>query len=437
MTIHSLKNKLVPILGTIGMIIMLVIIVAADKRPLCDICDTDYVNTLYPAGHMVNHGAGREIYPDLKAKSFYTEKFAAYTRNLLNKPNPRWLYMFAYAPAVALSMTPLALLDVRSSLVAWQLLSMLAIAISAAAFALMPGTRASVLRVFLCVGLYLPVLDVVTIGQTSILLGFFPFCLGYLFWQNERYLATGLCWSILGLKPQMAVPVAIICGALLLASIQKKIDKREVLLIIAGGVLGTFILHLIPILVLGPDIFPLWLNALKVTGEVFAAENTGYWQYHLFCSVPCLVILMLPKELWSKAKLPSYFFGLFAMLASVPICARILAMQLSAGLRRDLLIVIATPFLMICAPHLLLYDTCLMLLPAWILFYRLPQQSEFARFGRPAMVLLMVAMNIYLLAILTQPSLPSLGWQVFLLCGLILFILIALLKLQTVREATT
>ena len=416
---------------------MLAITIAGDMRPLSAICDTDYVTALYAAGHMVGHGAGHDIYPALSAENFYHEKFALYTRELLGKPDTGWLYLFSYPAAVAMLCAPFSFMDPRISLACWQVFSILGLLAGVLAFCAVPGTRANALTVFLASCLFLPMLDVVVVGQTSLILGLLPLCLGYYLWQKERYFIAGLAWSVMGLKPQIALPIAVIAAAMLLATIFRWTEKRETLSLIAGLLCGTVVLHAVPSLLLGPDIFLLWLNGVRMSGAAFAAEKTGYWQYHLFCSLPCLSVLCFPKELCLQVRQVSYVGGLLALVAASFASAAVVKQSLSATMRRDLLIILATPIIMVSAPHLLLYDTCLLLLPAWILFFRFDDGAvpgsagfqpaskpfSFVKWGRTGAMAIMLALNIFLIALLTQPGYPGLTWQLIIVLAVLIYLI--------------
>jgi hypothetical protein len=415
---------------------MLLVVYAGDLRPLPVICTTDYVNTLYVGGYMMNHGEGRELYPKASATSFYAEKFSERAKQLLPPTGKTWLYLFTYPSMVALMAAPLAVLDPVASLIAWQLLSLLALAASAFFFANTGSARASALTVLTCSFLFLPLLNVIVIGQTSLLLGLLPLTAGYCFWQRDRFFLAGLVWSLLGLKPQLALPIVIIVTSLLIAAFAWKpspLERREPLRMIAGLTIGTLIMHAVPALLLGFDSFSLWIHAVKMSGQAFGAEETGYWQYHLFFSLPCVVILLLPKSAWQMAKTPSYVLGGISMLIGVWASCKLIAMRISAERRKDLLIMLAVPLMIAAAPHLLLYDTCLLLLPGWVLFFKLTATDSKLRRAKLAAFGILCAFDIYLFAILAPFHFDAAFYQAAIVLTVLIYTFIFFLQVSTDR----
>jgi hypothetical protein len=418
---------------------MLSIVYLGDKRPISTICTTDYVNTLYAGGHMVNHGAGRDLYPDLSATSFYGEKFATYTTTLLPPSQKIWLYLFTYPPIIAMVAAPFTYLDPVSSLVAWQVFSFAGLVLSAVLFAKTDGVRASPLQIVLVSCLFFPLLNVIVIGQTSILLGILPLSAGYFFWQRNKPFLTGLCWSVLGLKPQLALPIVIICASLIIAHIFFKDDKTErhtLVLLFASLLSGTAILHLIPIIAFGADSLFRWLHAVKMSSQAFGAQETGYWQYHLFFSLPCLVILLLPQSWWLAAKTPAYILGVVMLVLGMFVACKLLRMKLSTSRRIDFLIILTIPFVIAASPHLLLYDTCLLLLPAWILFFKLTEHSALMQLAKLGALFFLFLFDLYICLILSPSPLPVRFFQVLIVFGIPIYTLLVLMRLPK-NEVTT
>ena len=429
------------------MLLLAVIVWAADRRPLPVLNSTDYMCAFYVAGHMVNHGAGKDLYPQPPAANFYQEKFALYARRLLNEKEGSGMYLFAYPPLVALVAAPFARLEPAQSLMAWQAVSFLSLLMSSILFASTAGVRASPLVVLLSSCLFFPLHNVIVVGQTPLLIGLLPLAAGYFFWQRQKPFLSGVCWSVLGLKPQLAIPIVVLWCALAISALacRKRPEDHEAPnavrlaepAAIAGGVVvGLLVEHGIPLLLIGTDSFGLWLNAVKMSSQAFAAPEAGYWQYHLFFSLPNLLVLVAPKGWWQGARLPSYVVGALMLVLGVTACCRILGLPMSLERRRDLLMILAVSFMIFSAPHILLYDTCLLLLPAWILFFKLDGDSFFLTLGRAIALAILAGFDLYICLLLSAQELPAVAWQLLPVAGLMLCTFLLFFKAGRPKEAT-
>jgi hypothetical protein len=402
---------------------MLAIVVAGDQRPLPVLGTTDYLSTFYVAGYMVDHHQEADLYPRMNATNFYTEKFTSHVHELIPREAKKWTDIFNYPVVIALLAAPFSLFSPINSLIAWQIFSFAALVLSACLFAKTDGVETNPAKIMLSAGAFFPVLNVIVTGQTSLILGLLPYTAGYFCWQRQCYFIAGLSWSIMGLKPQLAIPIFLITTSLAIVAWLKpraKFERREPLLIMSGLITGTLALHVLPMLYFGPQSLLFWLNTVKLTGQVFAAEETGYWQYHLFFSVPCLLILILPKSWWQIARLPSYFLGGFFMLLGLLACSKITQLDVEQSCRQDLLIILATTIVFATAPHLLLYDACLLLLPAWIIFYKLKYRSVLMRRTAMATLVGFFAFDIYGCLLISPSGLPTLPGQLLIVAGLLI-----------------
>lgn len=416
-------KRLAIVIGTVCLLFMSAITIAGDMRDEKVLVDTDFVACLYAAGHMVSHGHGTGLYPSLGATDFYNEEFAVYTRGLLGKSDKTWLFHFSYPAIVAIMLAPYSVLPFRAALIAWQLLSVFSYFMSAYCFA-KTQNKYSAGTIFLCSCAFLPVLQTMVVGQNSLVLGLLPLSLGYFFWQRENPLASGLVWSLVGLKPQLAIPVAAIAFTLLLSTFIYDLSKREVAKLWVGLIAGTILLHLIPCFIFGFETFPLWLNSVKLGAAAFGAEKSGYWQYHLFCSVPCVAIISLPRELWLKVRPFAFITGIICAGILSAANTRLFGKELPLEKARALLMFLSTPLIFIAAPHLLLYDSCLLLIPAWIAFCSLDFNHKISLSARVSTTVLILLFNAYLMTMLLIPGLPGVLWQQILVLAVTCFVLL-------------
>jgi hypothetical protein len=458
----SLSTKVATGTGALSLMLMLLLVVAGDLRPLKEIKQTDYVTALYVAGHMVAHNVGGDLYPVATAKTFYDEKFADYARRLLagdegkdNQPehgsggttdrstqvsagsgssqvsagtgqttgHGRGLFLFTYPPPLAIACAPLALLSPVASLAVWQAISLLALFLSALLFATVGGVKRNFLAIFVTAFLFFPLLNVFVTGQTSIVLGLAPLVAGYCFWQKQRSILAGLSWSVLALKPQLMIPVFAIVVALFICSLVGRgfESKKEVWSMIAGVALGLLLFAILSVVFLGFDSLPNWLKALQLSSHTFAASETGYWQYHLFFSAPCLLVVSLPPALWVAARTPAYVGGVVLLAAGIAMLCRASELKLERSRKIDLMIVLAMPLMVMSAPHLLIYDLSMFLLPAWIIFFRWQPDFGLTGAARRGLIVLLAGIDLYFAFILSGHGHPPLVCQLLLVFVLTLY----------------
>jgi hypothetical protein len=419
-------NMIILLISAISLLLSSLLLWAADSRPQSAIDTTDYVTTLYIAGHMVRNHAQEDIYPARDGTTFKNEKFETYGRKLLNDTSSNNFYLFPYPPLIALVTSVICFTTPTKSLIIWQSLSALSLFLSAWLFANLQNVKQNALFIFIASSAFFPVFNVLVVGQTSLLLGLLPLVGGYFLWMKNKPLEAGLAWSFLALKPQLLIPIAILLATLFADFLlnqtrlgksqnQSNFQPKDSLLLILGVCLGIACLASLSVLIVGLDLNMGWLNAVHISGEMYGKLSTGYWQYHLFISLPCIILFCLPQALKESARLPTYALGGALMLVAVAISLKTLHLALDKDTRKELLVIICVFFLVLAAPHLLLYDATLLLLPAWIVLFRWTRELQFYVPAVVMILLIGMAFDTYLAAILVPGNRSMVPWQVALI----------------------
>jgi hypothetical protein len=257
-----------------------------------------------------------------------------------------------YFPLVPLLFSPLANLTPAYALLAWQILSTAALAVSC--FAIDRLRDASGHRSFWLAFIFLPVVHCLFIGQSAIFLGLLPLSLGFLLWRRHKPLAAGLVWSLAFLKPQFLLVPAFIG----VVSLFRKEVKT-----LAGLVIGVLLLCAAAVLIFGVDGLKLWAQAMPVVETVYSSAKNGV-VLQVVASVPRMIILSAPHESLATVK------------ACIAVASAVLALAaLVAGFRlarqcadqtdfKNATLLLALSLVPLLAPYLFFYDLSVFFL-AW------------------------------------------------------------------------
>lgn len=320
---------------------------------------SDFVMTFYPVGKMVASGLAQNIYPPATATSFVQAPFNLYVHELLTFLPKNFVAIYMYSPLTALFFVPFSFLTPSYALVAWQLVSILVLAL--VAFVLSRRDLLKAVEYFCMFALFCPVFHTLLIGHVGIILGLLPLAIGYAFLSRGRDLAAGISWGALLLKPQFLPAAMLVCGALFFSKKPKA----------AIGLLSGFaIFGLATAFALGPDMFMAWLKSFKMSDTIFANAGYGFPAY-MVVSLPAVLLQSVPFEMRAMAKLPIYglaaLIGLFALVRAVKIIngasdTRTLRAATTLVMIEGLLV------LPLVLPHFLFYDMCCLALLAVIAY---------------------------------------------------------------------
>ena len=201
---------------------------------------------------------------------------------------------YMYTPLVAGFFAPLSLMGPNLSLLIWQALSVLALALSCWFMAQITATKTSDL--FYLSFLYGPVFLTLWAGQLGLAFGLAPLCAGYYLLLRQWPLAAGLVWSLLLLKPQYFLAAAFV--ALILAMIRR---YRAFL----GMALGVVILFALTVIVFSPELTLHWLKSHRVGDSIFSGGLHGI-PAHLITGLPANLMILFSPDVRAALKCPLY-----------------------------------------------------------------------------------------------------------------------------------
>jgi hypothetical protein len=261
---------------------------------------SDFVMTFYPVGKLLLAGRASDIYPPPGAASFVEAPFNKYVHELLTFLPPQYVGIYMYSPLMALLLAPFALGSATQALIAWQLLSIIVLAL--VAYICSRGERSRGLDYFFMFTLFCPVFHTLLIGHLGIVVGLLPLALGYVLLSRSREGAAGFVWGALLLKPQFLPAAMLVAGSLFLAK-----RPRAAL----GLVAGLIVFGLLSCFALGPQMFFDWLKSFKMSDTIFAHAGYGFPAY-MVVSLPAVLLQSFPFEARPIAKI--FIYGLAAVI---------------------------------------------------------------------------------------------------------------------------
>jgi hypothetical protein len=335
---------------------------------------SDYVISLYVAGHLAATGEFDRLYPAADAVSFRESSFNEAAHRLLPQANKRITTAFMYPPIAAWLFTPLSLLPPHVSLVVWQIISLAALGL--ACFLLSQTSDVRARDLFLLSSLFLPTFITVLIGQAGILFGLLPLSLGYWLLSRGSPLAAGFAWAALAMKPQF-LPVA--C----LISVAYAVTGRMRLL--SGMILGLCAWLSLNFVLVPDGMLIAWIRALRLSDAIFSGEEYQV-PLHLLTSIPADLMMRVSPE--ARLTLKPALYGLSVGLGLFAIwrCRTILRSRLPEEVGRLAVFATCLSILPLTSPHLLYYDLVTLFPTGLILLGR--RWSQFPLAGLRQMVLL-------------------------------------------------
>jgi Glycosyltransferase family 87 len=317
--------------------------------------ESDFIMTFYVAGHLAASGRSDELYPHPNARSFIDSPFDKAAHALLPHLPKATTGAYMYTPLVAGLFVPFSFTDPNLSLFFWQVLSVIALALSCLLLSRLTALKAS--DAFFLSFLYAPVFLTLWAGQLGLALGLLPLCGGYFLLLRQRPLTAGFLWSLLLLKPQFfftAAFVALACAV------------RHRYRTLIGMMLGLTVLVALTLLVFSPSVTLQWLLSHKVSDAYFFEGLQGI-PSHLLTGLPANLLVLFPVEERRAVKLPLYLAATALWLFGLWFCTKAKWCQLGDSARVSLIFVIGLILSSLTLPHLLYYDLCVLLPAGFIL----------------------------------------------------------------------
>jgi len=375
--------------------------------------ESDFIMTFYVAGDLATKGRYEELYPPSNARSFIGSPFDKAAHALLPHLPKQTTGAYMYTPLVAGFFAPFSLLDPNAALLAWQVLSILALAVCALLLGHITGRKSS--DIFFLSFLFAPVFLTLWAGQLGLGFGLLPLCIGYFLILRERPLLAGIVWSLLLLKPQFFMPaafVAIVCACM---------KRFRVLIGITLGIAGLLVLT---IAIFSWPVMLQWVLSHRVSDVYFFSGLQGI-PSHLITGLPANLLVLFPIDDRAAVKLPLYLAAALFWIFGLLFCWRFGKSQVNESTQISVAFIVGLFLASVTLPHFLYYDLCL-LLPAGVLL--LAKSGPTFRFSglRSVAVIGWIMISGFLPPLLVfshQKMLP-----------LVLEILIVLLFARTIRQ---
>ncbi|MDP3509651.1 MAG: glycosyltransferase family 87 protein [Candidatus Melainabacteria bacterium] len=282
-------------------LLFLPLLIAASQAVIMQ--GSDFVMTFYPVGKMVVDGLAQNIYPPPSATSFVDAPFNLYVHQLLTFLPKQYVAVYMYSPLMALFFVPFSFMTPQHALIAWQVFSIIVLAL--VAWLSSRGDRWLAIEYFSMLALFCPVFHTLLIGHLGIVVGLLPLALGYAFLSRGREIAGGMVWGALLLKPQFLPTALLVCGALFLS----KRPKATI-----GLALGLLLFGLATVFSLGPSLFVEWLKSFKMSDTIFAKAGYQFPAY-MVVSLPAVIVQTFPG--FTATKIVAYglaaVIGLYAL----------------------------------------------------------------------------------------------------------------------------
>lgn len=366
----------------------------------------DFSNSFYVAGLIVRSGVLAHLYPSVLDPSFHETAFNQFAHTIASHVPANLDCNFMYPPLVALIFAPLSLFSLRDSLLVWQIVSICALAISALLAARLPQVNKQAANLFFVSFLSLPLIDVLVFGQVTIIIGLLPLVAGYLLWQRGHNFLAGLVWAFLSMKVQLFVPAALIVLASLISTYCRRDAQFDLRIstparqLTLGILVGLFLYHGLPALLLGPSVFFGWLRIMALAFKTIQVPSVP-WSYHLTISLSNAILFLTPNNWQEAARLVSKLVSLIGLTLAVIALVKISSNKtLPAARQKEIMLIVACLFPPLIAPYLRIYDCTLFLLPTWIIFFRHSLINQFEQTAFKALLCIWVALDIYIVLIL-------------------------------------
>lgn len=333
---------------------------------------------------VLSGGEGRLLYDLPTQFSFQT--------SVIGPEIADWVLPFRGVPVILLIYLPLTFLSLETAYMVFSVGNFLILIIF---IYLLINTFKNVFKnakhLFLLIVVFIPVLQTLWMGQLSILISLI-FLLIYRNIKSEKYVVAGILTSLLLIKAQYLVALPFI-----LTSVSKKKDFLV-------GFLPAFILLILLSSVISS---PTWF--LSYPSFLLATENSNYGSrfYDM-------------ESLYANARylLPDVSGKLIMLLnAFLYVTVLFLFIRRSGKLTQDLLFVSTVLFSIVFSIHFLSFDYVLLLVPVYILFNILYENSR-SKFG----LVYILTFLIYAIPALAYVGLkPFLSYPILILGALFLF----------------
>lgn len=292
---------------------------------------TDFVSTIMPAAHLATSHQFTEMYSGaavVNSAGSRTEYAAGARTEHAAGRFALARNTFAYPPLCAMLISPLAQMDVVTALLAWQGLSLLALAYCV----FLLGKAASRIDAAALDSdnsgwyalMFFPTLIDLWSGNGDIIFGILPLTFGYYMAMTKKFLPAGICFALCLGKPVCLLPGFVTAFALLTHKRPKCMAGFLIGLAVTIGANAA----------LSQTAFAAWLNSIKPALHLsFAVESSRSIQEYV-ANLPQAFLIMFPEAQQPQlASLAMLFAGFLLVLALHQI------VQMQKGLKAEYQIV--------------------------------------------------------------------------------------------------
>ena len=342
-------------IGTVWGLAFTLLMVDTNLADPKNFAESDYITTFYVAGYLMASGQAESLYLGPNDSSFSQSRFNEAAHRLIPALPEQSTAIFAYTPLVAWIFAPLSKVGPNVSLLFWQIISLLALLLSAVILSRTSNTRAT--DILFLSSLFSPVITTLWSGQVSLVFGLLPLSAGYFLLKKGRPFLAGLTWCLLCLKPQFVFVPGLVIFALVLAG------RFECFV---GFVVGVIALIGLTVMFVPMTVTTSWLYSLQLR-ETLSYAGVFKIREYLVTSLPADILLMLPIKLGTSIKWPIYIAAATLWLAGAWRCQKLMkSTQLDEFSKISLTLIVALMLLPITSPYLLYYDLCIFL-PAGVI----------------------------------------------------------------------
>jgi hypothetical protein len=337
---------------------------------------SDYTTTFYVSGKLILAGRLSDIYPPPDCPQLSGARYDVLSHQILPNLPPGKSAICPYFPIVPLIFSPLTGLTPMSAYLAWQCLSLAALAVSAILIDRLVGTRLA--GTYWLSLLFLPVVHCLFVGQSALLLGVLPLTLGYYFFHKEKYFWAGAAWAVTFLKPQFLIVPVFMCAAAFLRPGQPRQEEEPAAShnatssagkiprhyrALTGFAAGLTVLLIANLIIFGARSYTLWLGGMQVVERVYSNAANGVMK-QIVASMPRILILYTPVEMQSVVKPALALVCALLVIGALFAVSKLARTTITQADYADSCLLMALSLVPLAAPYLFYYDLSVFVL-AW------------------------------------------------------------------------
>jgi len=345
---------------------------------------TDFLNSCYVAGKICATNSYDVLYPPLEASSQARTKFAETAHELMpllpKNSSPVW----QYPPIDAQFFSLFVGISPSLALMAWQILGLISIGISAYAFA--KSAEIDWFNSISLLILFFPFFFTLKTGQQGIIFGVLPISLSLYFFSKQKPVLAGLAGGVTFFTMKYLLLFSFICAGLASLNLGVLFGLIASCLFICGFTLLTTPFATVVC----------WIHNLQLSEAYFFDPHLAH-KLALYTSLPPLLILSSPIEYRYLAKVLVYSISSIVALLGLFFIWMIAKSPLPLKSRVCFIFASAIYLMPIVQPHLLYYDLSL-IMPANILLWSRSISEPIQSKLRVLTVLLALLINGYFIS---------------------------------------